>query len=141
MAARVRLSELLRHLVAGQITNDEFEDRGPGDSGDPAIREVRYAAWFLYDDLREYRLAGQDKLPDDVRSDVARWVLFLHSDLEYEYPLHGPLASLAFVVANLLTLGMLGRLWRRQFRDKQDLWPFFRREDLAAAISRPVLLI
>jgi hypothetical protein len=34
------VSELLRHLVSGQITNDEFEDRLPEGSPDRAVTEI-----------------------------------------------------------------------------------------------------
>ncbi len=48
-ASRHRLAELLRQLVAGRITNDEFEDRVPRDSPDPGIEAVLGdGAWFLY---------------------------------------------------------------------------------------------
>lgn len=84
--ARRRASELLRHLGAGLIANDQFEDRFPTASEDVAIDEIRSQAWFLYSDLREYRLAGKHRLAADARREVARWILFLQSDLEYEWP-------------------------------------------------------
>lgn len=140
MTARTALAELLRHFVAGLVTNDEFEDRAPRRSPDAAVAAIRGNAWYLYDDLREYRLAGIDKLPSGVRSAVARWVLFLGTDLEYEYPIHGKVASLAFDVASLCTLGLLGWVWRRGHRRNKDLWPFFRQADLDSALGRPVLL-
>ena len=49
--ARTKLAELIRHLVAGIITNDEFDDRRPN-STDLAIRDVFYwGAWHLYSDV------------------------------------------------------------------------------------------
>jgi hypothetical protein len=82
-AARDQVAELIRHLAAGQISNDEFEDRMPGSRDDPAVGAVFWnGAWLLYDDLREYKLVGKYRLPEEVRGEVSRWVLFLKSDLE-----------------------------------------------------------
>lgn len=129
----------MRHFAAGLITNDQFEDRLPR-SRDAAVKEVRANAWYLYDDLREYRLAGRDRLPEEARSAVARWVLFLGTDLEYEYPCSGEMASLAFDLLSLCTFGLAGWAWRRRFRRQKDLWPFFRRADFDAALAAPRLL-
>ena len=137
---RTQVAELLRHFMAGQITNDEFEDRLPVASRDAAVSEVKHASWYLYDDLREYRLTGADRASADARAAVARWVVFLGSNLEYEYPVYSPAVSLAFDVASLCTLGLLGWAWRRRHRDARMIWPFFRMSDYEAALRRPVLL-
>jgi hypothetical protein len=72
--SRTKLGELIRHLAAGQITNDEFEDRLlPLGSADPAVWEVfSSGAWCLYSDLWEYRLTGKYRLPKEARREVAR---------------------------------------------------------------------
>ena len=44
----------IRHLVAGHITNDEFEDKWFAPtvrSKDPAVREIFAGVWMLYSDL------------------------------------------------------------------------------------------
>jgi hypothetical protein len=82
--ARGRVSELLRHLVSGQITNDGFEAALPEGSADRAVREVSSEAWYLCGDLREHRLVGKERLAPEARIHVARTILFLQSDLEYE---------------------------------------------------------
>ena len=75
--ARTELAELIRHLVAGLITNEEFGDRVPSSTEDPAVFEVFFGgAWHLYSDLREYYLKGKHRLPRDLRREVARWILF-----------------------------------------------------------------
>jgi len=107
--ARRQAGELLRHFVAGQITNDQFEDRFPRRSDDAAVTEVASAAWFLYDDLRRHRLVGKDRLSSEARRQVVIWVLFLHTDLEYEWPVRSWLASFLLTVANFLTVGLVGR--------------------------------
>jgi hypothetical protein len=137
--SRRAVGELLRHLAAGQITNDQFAERLPRRSDDVAIAEIRHQAWFLYSDLREYRFTGKDRLSDEHRRDVARWILFLQSDLEYEWPrMSAPLSALLFV-ANLVTLGWAGRAVVRRFKQHGafDVWPFISRSEYEAALSEP----
>jgi hypothetical protein len=126
--------------MAGLITNDEFEDRLPRLSADQAVVELKASAWYLYDDLREYRLASEDRPVPAVRSAVARWILFLGTDLEYEYPVSPTLSRLALSLGNLCTLGLLGRAWRHRSRVRYEFWPFFRRSDFEGALQKPALL-
>ena len=87
-SSRRQLAALLRQLAAGRMTNDEFERREPLESADPAIQAIcSDGAWFLYDDLHEHRLIGKYRLDGRLRSDVARWVLFLETDIEYQWPI------------------------------------------------------
>ena len=140
-SSRRLAAEMLRQFAAGRLTNDELEERWPR-SLDPAIAVVREAAWFLYSDLREYRLTGPDRLPGLVRKQVVRWVLFLHTDLPYEWPVPSPAQNLARQLVGLLTLGVSARLWagRLSARGEVDLWPFIRRADFQAALRHPRLL-
>lgn len=85
--ARDQLAAQLRHLASGLISNDQFEEM-LAVSEDRGVREVREAAWMLYTDLREQWLRGKDALAPRSRRAVARWIVFLHSDLEYEWPKH-----------------------------------------------------
>jgi len=139
-ANRTAVAELLRHYLAGLITNDELQDRLPVVSGDPGVREVAAASWYLYDELRAYRLAGKDKAPPATRAVVARWILFLGTDLEYEYPIRSWAWRLAFTAGNLLSLGLTGRVWRWRNREREERWPFFRQSDLENALQSPKLL-
>src|SRR5436190_16244886 len=100
--ARSRFAESIRALVAGQITNDEFEDlRLPTlDTSDPAIVAIfDEGVWRLYSDLHEHRLRGKYALSRKNTSDVARWILFLRTDLPYEWPQLRGLRYLALLVA------------------------------------------
>jgi hypothetical protein len=73
--ARTRFAGLIRQLVAGLITNDQFEDRLP-QSKDPAVHEVFFSGiWGLYSDLHEYRLVGKDAVPRAARREIARCIL------------------------------------------------------------------
>jgi hypothetical protein len=140
--SRRAVGELLRHLAAGQITNDQFEDRLPRGSSDAAVAQIRHQAWFLYSDLREYRFVGRDRLSDEHRREVARWILFLQSDLEYQWPrMSAPVSALLFV-ANLCTLGWVGRDVVRRFKRHGDfdVWPFIRRSECEATLGEPKYL-
>jgi hypothetical protein len=84
-SSRSAASELLRHLVAGQITNADFEERFPR-SSDLAVREMWASGWLLYDDNRTYRLVGSERLQPADRKVIARCVLFLQTELCYAWP-------------------------------------------------------
>lgn len=138
---RSTAATLLRQLASARLTNDEFEQRWPA-STDPALSAVREAAWFLYSDLHTYRLAGADRLPFPIRRQVARWVLFLHSDLPYEWPVESRAVKLARSIAGLLTMGVARRPWKTalEVSADADVWPFFRRVDYRRALRAPRLL-
>ena len=84
--ARRRLAELARHLVAGRITNDDFEELRPS-SSERALHEIYfYGLWPLYDDFITHHLIGRWALTADGRAWVARIILFLRSGQPYRYP-------------------------------------------------------
>lgn len=141
--ARDRAAELLRHFAAGQRTNDEFEDSWPSSWQDPSVDQVFWGgAWGLYGGTRCHRLSGRDRLDRQVRREVARWVLFLKSNLPYEWPRVSHHLSLLLLFPNLLTMGLVGWLGRRWFACHGDyeVWPFIRRSDLEVALCRPCYL-
>lgn len=138
--ARDKLAEGIRALAAGQITNDQFEDgRVNYRSQDPAITGIfDSGAWHLYDDLSEHKLAGQYRLTRDAKAEIARWILFLKTDNEYEWPKspwYWPLAS-------LLTFGLLSLVRGAWFRRQGDIdvWPFLRRSDYERVLASPPYL-
>jgi hypothetical protein len=138
--SRARLTELMRQLAAGLITNDQFERSVPRRSADSAIRAIyENGTWFLYDDLHEHRLTGKYRLKAKGRREVARWVLFLQTDLEYEWLQLGRLASLVLLLLSLVTLGLAGMLYRSWQRRKGDfhVWPFIRESDFDKARKQP----
>ena len=139
--ARRRLGEGLRHLVASTLTNLDFDDTLSDEweeSLDRGVSEVGYAAWLLYDDFVVHPL----ELTAQGRRDVARWILFIHSDLEFEWP-H----------ASAKLISWPQRIWRRLAgAPKSEVhpastsdgdrryWPFFRESDYLAALRSPRLL-
>lgn len=102
------LARLLRHLAAGVITNDQFVDGAVPlfDVRDPAIEGVFWEADGLYSDLRTYRLRGRDALTRDERRAVARAIVFLHSDVEYSWPVPKPARSSATFFVSALVAGV-----------------------------------
>ncbi len=129
--ARNRLAELIRGLVSGLITNDQFEEAIPR-SGDAAIGEVYIkGAWFLFDDFREHKLSGKYSLSKDDKSVTARWVLFLKTDIEYEWP--SPSFKERFL--HFVSLGMLGKSTRKLWTVTGNVayWPFLNEAQLVEA--------
>jgi hypothetical protein len=148
-AARNRLAELARHLADGVSTNDEFEDRAEpvvrSSHGDAGVHVIFRDLWSLYSDFQEYRLKGRHCLSKDVKRDVARCVLFLHSDLEYEWPQH-PNESwkgrLAYAVPFPWLIERIMRRATDEWKASGDfeVWPFLRLSDYQGALERPRLL-
>jgi hypothetical protein len=143
--ARSQLAEGIRHLSAGLITNAEFEDRALSRSSDAAVQAVFLGGpWFLYHDIASYRLRGPHRLSPAVRREAACWILFLKSDLPYEWPVEsrGIAAAILSVLLNLLTFGALARNKQRRFAKHGDIevWPFIRRSDYETALRNPPYL-
>jgi hypothetical protein len=84
-ASRDELATAVRRLVAGLVTPDEFAERQSDQlqqSRDLGAQALRLAAVQLGEDLREDPRA----LGKAGRRAVAHWILFLKSDLEYDWP-------------------------------------------------------
>jgi hypothetical protein len=72
---------------------------------DPAVQEIYCRGLSgLYSDLHEHRLVGRYRLSREVRREVARAILFLKSDLDYEWSRPALWQELLWMVAGLLTL-------------------------------------
>ena len=141
--ARDRMVLQIRRLATGRITNDEFQDRQPLGSRDPAMMEIfDRGVSGLYSDLHEHRLTGRDRMSREVRREVARIILFLKSDLDYEWPTPALWQELLWMVAGLLTLRGGGRFYMRWMgtHGEVGVWPFLRREDFEQAIRSPCYL-
>jgi hypothetical protein len=170
---RKKLAFHLRQLSVGLISNDDFEEAVMEDvsdgwlpeqyyrsklakkgNDDPIIRPMLELCWGLYDDTRNHKLVKSDALAKPVLKIVARCILFLHSDREYEWPYfntNNPLLrfSLKDLIFSVLSLG-------HHYRDKReehiisyyewqksgdyDVWPFFRKSEYRDQLTnRPFL--
>ena len=143
-ADRDKLALLLHRYVAGRITNDDLADEAPARSSDPAIRPIYEFAWQLYDDLSTHRAEGRHALMPETRRMVARWVLFLQSDLEYRWPRFSFMQIYNWPL-NLLTLGWWERRKSRRLETFQHaghfkVWPFFTTDEFKRALRNPRFL-
>jgi len=112
---------------------------GPGGvtgSDDRALHEVFYAVWPAYDDFRSHPL----RLTDGQRLDFKRFVLFLHSDSEFEWPRpRRGIVDWFWRVADDITGQRFG-WWPVKSDGDMAVWPFFRRADYDRALQSPRLL-
>jgi hypothetical protein len=157
---RRKLALHLRHLSVGLISNDDFEERLIDDVtngwlpeqyykskdakfDDKIIQPMLELCWGLYDDTRNHKLRGSDKLPELSLKIIARCILFLQSDKEYEWPYfdtNSPLVkfSLGEVILTILSLGQYYRDVKKHqekaFQEFQklgnfEIWPFINQND------------
>lgn len=145
ISARRQYGELLRHFFAARCTNDEYEERaeklGAEETHDAALGLIWCEVWTTYDDFSEHRMNGPYKLDKSGKRTVARWILFLQNDLEYEYP-HSTLRHKLRRLVTILTFGKFPRFREPPLKDLGDceVWPFFRVEDYECALRSPKLL-
>jgi hypothetical protein len=84
------LANCLQRLLAGEMTNREFDDRYYErwlNSEDAAVTEIARFGWGLYSDPPPtYRLGIHYSVPDEAVQTGRRAILFLRTDLEYQWP-------------------------------------------------------
>ena len=171
LARRKELAYHLRHLVVGLISNDEFEEEILDNVSfgylpehyysskqvkfdDPIIRPMLELSWCLYSDLENHTLTAKHQLSDKELKDIARFILFLHSDFEYEWPYFdhiNPLLRFSFKDL-LFTLLSLGQHYNvklnerkeqfEEFKHKGDheLWPFISKEQYEQQLRKQPFL-
>ncbi len=134
-AKRDAARDILRNFIDCKITNDEFHAQFLGSEHDLALRAIRSTVWMLYSDLHRHKLTGRHEPNAKTRAMLERCVLFLDSDLEFEWPV--PTIGLSNVVPNLrrrakqlmgLSADADGVEARSNGGD-DTVWPFFRRDD------------
>jgi hypothetical protein len=138
--SRDRLATALRQYVSGRLTNDDLDDITVvwRDRGAVAVKE---RAWCLYDDNYKHRAIGKHYLPKPARDEIGRWILFLHSDLEYTWPEFSFIQIVNWPI-NLLTFGWWERHKQKRFEEFRvagdfAVWPFATRQDYEAALREP----
>jgi hypothetical protein len=168
---RKKLALHLRHLSVGLITNDDFEESVMDDvsygwlpdqyyrakeieNNDPIIRPMLELCWCLYNDTDQYKLTGRHQLSEKELKEIARYILFLHSDLEYEWPYidpTNPLFRLSFkeILLSVLTVGQYYRnkvekrkndLEESQALGDYEYWPFLKKEDYDSQLKKQPFL-
>jgi hypothetical protein len=110
---RIQLSQDLRRLVTGRMTNDAFDDLYHGHyicSQDRAVAAIAGFGWGLYssDTLTPYRLKGRHSVSKVDRRVAARSILFLRSGLEYHWPDYPSFLANRLLGAFAFNLGLPG---------------------------------
>ncbi|MCK5943053.1 MAG: hypothetical protein KAI24_13830 [Planctomycetes bacterium] len=148
-ALRDRYASALRQLLSGQVTNWQFEGITKGeclDSHDGVLVPIYWRAWTLYSDGAWPEYIDRD-LAAAVRPEIARWILFLQTDLAYRWP-PGPLDQFGTrsVIMDALTFGWWERRKEERLRAWErhgdaSVWPFLTREEFDRARSKPRFLV
>ncbi len=144
--SRDRLSAQLRRYMCGRITNwelDDTEDELKEDS-DRAIAQI---VWLTYSDIPKFRAVGVRRVDEGTRTTYERCILFLDSELEYEWPGWNPKGRPWFLwLRNWLSSGRAMREFceaeaaeDQEWRNAGDVevWPFIRRQDYEQALKTP----
>ena len=132
--ARDSAAETLRQFFSGRISQFDFEEKFP-ESSDPAIGAVDQTVWCFYDDFREHKMTGERKLTPEWRKIIARWVMFLHSDFEYEWP------TVSYPGLRPLEWTFFRNREKRFMESGDyDVWPFIDHASYESAKANPVLL-
>lgn len=150
---RDRFAEVLRHFASGLLTNEEYEKRvdrifegmEPKQPRDLALWAIYDNVWFLYDDLRTHRLTGCNALTREGKTEFARWIMFLYTEQEYQWPITRFL-SISSCLLRIVILGLwdliMGAHQARQLAamGDWDVWPFLTSQDYEESRRKPHLL-
>ena len=129
--------QLVKKLLAGDITNDDFVNNYPcREKKDRAVVAIYERLWGYWDDRHTHKLTGKHELNPEAKALYERCIALLNSDLEYEWP---TIEWWSFSRAFLRMIGLRKRVDQKadqyieemRARGKWDVWPFIREEDLA----------
>ncbi len=127
--ARNIAANAIRDFMEGTISNREYERRYPRSKDDHALWEIYVQMWFLYSDLKEHTLTGEYALKEESRSFLDRCILFLKSDLDFQWPRQKfrPWYGLFRIIG----LGrFIDRLERKEMNiGDVDVWPFLKKTE------------
>jgi len=140
------LADLLEALVSGTMTIDEYAsrqvvipdaERPPRKERDRGLIAVCDLAWSMCENPSDGRLVGKMASTSEGLTELRRWILFLRSDLEYEWRTDR-FSGTGGCLLNLLTLGW----WARRVGKKMtsmggfQVWPFIRDSDYRQALAQ-----
>ena len=169
---RKKLAYHLRHLSIGLISNDEFEGYITDDVSfgwlpeqyyrskeakfdDGIIQPILELSWCLYSDLEEQKLKSKNKLSKEQLKEIAKYILFLNSEIEYQWSYFdaiNPAIRFSFSenISNLLSFG---KYYKNKMKEKEseliemkkigdfDYWPFINKEQYEEQLKhRPFLV-
>ena len=140
---RDEYAQLLRNFLSGKLTNFEYEEQFESIDfeSDDAINQIYCDVWYSYCDLNEHKLdeKGRGFETREQRLVIERFILFLHSNNEYEWPINSIKESLI----RFLTFGKKGLSEEKKLKNlkgNREVWPFFTEVEYKYALSNPRLL-
>jgi len=133
------LAESIRYYLGGRITNFEFMDRTDKlyRSEDKSVVEINKNFWFAYDDLSEHKNEGKHLISTSDENHAKRFILFLKSDLEYEWQDLGLRVWLQSIFIFWKGNGPSSQV---RAAGNPLVWPFYSEFELAREISQPKYL-
>ena len=127
--ARDAAAKILQAFMDGAVSNYKYEDSFPKSKDDPGLHAIHVELLFYYSDVRQHKLIGGNTLSPEARALYERCVLFLKSDLEFQWP--PPQLKLRYGFLRLLGLGRA--LKRREEKEasigEKQFWPFLNQDD------------
>lgn len=134
--ARDVAARALQEFTDGSLSNRDYERRFPKSKADPALWGIYSQLWFCYSDTSEHTMTGKHALTDEGRAFIKRCLLFLKSDLEFQWP--SPRLRLWYPVLRLIGFGrVLNRQIEKQMsKGDADVWPFLKKTDYEEALSK-----
>lgn len=147
--ARMEAARAVRRFLDCVTNNEEYLSEYPsppsfGRRGkDPAIRAIYEFTWNWCDDFDTHRLEGEHRLDEEARGIGWRCVLFLESDIEYEWRK----VNFMWTGIHILDILRLGRRHKPATLDEKlaahlaqpegdaSVWPFFRNSDYRAVLK------
>lgn len=134
--ARDELSLLAKRFIAGRITNFDYETNSPF-SKDRVIEIVDDYLFLFCNEFKEHNLSKGD-LPKTTKKELARILLFLNSDYEYEWPKRKWTFN-NFRRLFRLTKSLQGlriRDWEYHNAGDLSVWPFTHRKHMMLEASK-----
>lgn len=151
----INLKAQLEDVSDGWLPEQYYRSKqSKDDNEDPIIKPMLELCWGLYDDTRNHKLVKSDALTKNALKIIARCILFLHSDKEYEWPYfntNNPLFqfSIKDLILSVITLGIYYRNKKKEhsisYYEWQklgdfDVWPFFRNIDYQDQMTKQPFL-
>jgi len=127
--ARDVAAKLLEDFISGSISNYKYNQSFPTSKIDSALWPIYVNVWFCYSDVGEYTLTGKRALSPEQRALCERSILFLRSNLEFQWP--PPEFRLRYGLMRLLGFGRV--LKQRESKEMSigdlEVWPFLKRSE------------
>ena len=145
---RTILAQNLRHYLSGTLTNFEFMYRIQPiyKTDDKGVRAIENAFWYCYNDLKEHKNTGKNKLCEESENQIKRSIVFLKSNNEYEWRNSKFSLQINWIV-NLITFGFYPQNTEKKETETENneigddqVWPFFRQVELENEINEPKYL-